>query len=82
MRMPCAILHQNPTRSACGGVIGSGAGSRFGPGLAAVTKAQIVLETLLAEIRVVLNETLQDRPAEGALEITVSGFHGASVSRG
>jgi hypothetical protein len=41
-----------------------------------------VLETLLAEIRVVLNETLQDRPAEGALEITVSGFHGASVSRG
>jgi hypothetical protein len=41
-----------------------------------------VLETLLAEIRIVLNETLQDRPAEDAPKITVSEFHGASISQG
>jgi len=75
-------MQRNPTRSDGGGVIGSGAGSRFGPRLAPVTKAQIVLETLLAEIRIVLNETLQDRPAEDAPKITVSEFHGASISQG
>ena len=63
-------------------MIGSGAGARLGPRLTPVTEVKIVLETLFAEIRVVLNETLQDRPAEDALEITVSGFHGASVWQG
>jgi hypothetical protein len=76
------VLHRNPLSSAGGGVNGSGTGSRFGPRLAPVTKAQIVLETLLAEIRIVLNETLQDRPAEDAPKITVSEFHGASISQG
>jgi hypothetical protein len=60
------------------GAIDAGGPGPFRAGLASVAEAKVVLESLIAEVRLISDEKDQHRPAKDALQVAFNEFHRAS----